>query len=80
MLKSVTPFPTSATNMTDSAINRYLSKSISLQQQKLASNFNKDQPSNRSRASYFRERRVNRDPKQVLKDKQSDQKRKSESR
>ena len=79
-LKSVTPFPTSATNMTDSAINRYFSESISLQQQKLSSSVNTDKLSNRSRSSYFREWRAKRDAKQVLKDKQIDLKRKSESR
>ena len=79
-LKSVTPFPTSATNMTDSAINRYFSESISLQQQKLSFIVNTDKPSNRSRSSYFREWRAKRDAKQVLKDKQIDLKRKSESR
>ena len=79
-LKSVTPFPTSATNITDSAINRYFSKSISLQQQKLTSSVNTDKSSNRSRSSYFREWRAKRDAEQVLKDKQIDLKRKSESR
>ena len=66
--------------MTDSAINRYFSKSIFLQQQKLSASVNTDKPSNRSRSSYFREWRSKRDAEQVLKDKQIDLKRKSESR